>query len=205
MNWNEFAAEVHQNAVDHGWWEPRPSFAQIVVMCHSELSEAVKEYRDGRPMVWHVCTRMAEHKGACSPGPHNAEICEMAAYPDQKEECQFYHPKPEGVAVEMGDCILRILDVLAEAGVDIDAEIGFSPATKDLIETVALCHRFIAKAHIKTTAIDGSLDGFYDNLLMCMETILDWVRQNDVDMEAVLRAKHAYNKTRPCRHGGKKL
>ncbi len=203
MNWNEFAAEVHQLAVDHGWWDPKPSFADIVVMCHSELSEAVEEYRGGRPMVWHVCTRMAEQKGACSPGPHNAEICEMAAYPDQKEECQFYHPKPEGVAVEMGDCILRILDVLAEAGVNIDRQLklGLGDGYDDLIGVVARCHAYISRAYLAGTNDCEQ----YERLLECMAAILNWASFNDADMEAVLRVKHEYNKTRPFRHGGKKL
>ncbi len=204
MKWNEFAVEVHQLAVEKGWWEPRPSFADIVVMCHSELSEAVEEYRKGMPMLYYPCNagRLCEDDKTTGRMDCGSRVYDPKT-PDIP--CKAKSKKPCGVAVEMADCILRILDVLAEAGVDIDAEIGFSPAYKDLIETVALCHRFISKAHIKTTAIDGSLDGFYDNLLMCMETILDWARQNAVDMEDVLRAKHVYNKTRPYRHGGEGL
>jgi len=73
---NELAAEIHQNAVEHGWWEEDRSFGDIVALCHSELSEALEAYRSRSPMVW---------------------------IDDEKN-------KPEGVAVEMIDCIIRILD-----------------------------------------------------------------------------------------------
>lgn len=42
---NEFAAEVHKNAVEHGWWEGERTFPEIVALIHSEVSEALEEYR----------------------------------------------------------------------------------------------------------------------------------------------------------------
>lgn len=38
MTINEFAAEVHKNAVDHGWWEGERTFPEIVALIHSEVS-----------------------------------------------------------------------------------------------------------------------------------------------------------------------
>ena len=42
---NRLAADIHRNAVEHGWWEGERSFGEIVALCHSELSEALEEYR----------------------------------------------------------------------------------------------------------------------------------------------------------------
>lgn len=106
MNINELAQDIHNNAVAHGWWEDERSVAEIVALCHSELSEALEAYRKGESLVW-------DNDG-----------------------------KPDGIAVEMVDCVIRIFDYLA---------------------------------------------------------------REKVDIEQIIRIKHEYNKTRPYKHGGKKI
>lgn len=74
MTLNDWADVIHQNAVEHGWWDEPREFGTIVALCHSELSEALEEYRSERSLFY-----------------HNGD-------------------KPEGIAVEMIDCFVRILD-----------------------------------------------------------------------------------------------
>ena len=92
MNLNDWAKEIHKNAVDHGWWDDEPEFPTIIALCHSELSEALEEYRNRQP---------------------NFSILrgDVPAKDDGK---------PVGVAVEMADCLIRILDWFGGEGVDVE-------------------------------------------------------------------------------------
>lgn len=110
---NEMAKEIHANAVENGWWDEERSFGDIVALCHSELSEALEEYRAGRPMVWKACMTCDGNT------PCYEEGC--GDWDNGKCELTCLSPKPEGIAVEMADCIIRILDWCGKEGVDIDA------------------------------------------------------------------------------------
>lgn len=48
MNINDMAAEAHQTSKDKGWYENQRTFGDLIALQHSELSEALEEYRAGR-------------------------------------------------------------------------------------------------------------------------------------------------------------
>lgn len=111
MNMNEWAKEIHENAVAHGWWETDRGLPEILMLIVSELSEALEEYRAGRPMVWHECMNDGE---PCSPDTK----CDYL----DGAECSVgdRYSKPEGIAVEVIDALIRILDWCGKEGLDVD-------------------------------------------------------------------------------------
>jgi NTP pyrophosphatase (non-canonical NTP hydrolase) len=108
---NELSQQIHETAINHGWWEEERKLPELVALFHSELSEALEEYREGRPNVWYLCNM--DMSSPCHPD------CERFHDP----ECLWRGDKPEGVAVELADCIIRILDYCAHADIDINAAI----------------------------------------------------------------------------------
>ena len=136
MNLTEFSKEVHENAVAHGWWEKEKSFPEIIALIHSELSEALEEYRDNKPMVYYNCRY--DSNDVC---PCISTKCEEFF----KDDCckqNALDQKPKGIAIELADAVIRILDYCGRYGIDI---------------------------------------------------------------EKAIEIKHEYNKTRPYKHGGKKI
>ena len=114
---NKFAKEVHENAVNHGWWDGERELPELIALMHSELSEALEEYRNGKPMVYNVCgmipARMQSIKDMLP--------CRRDACPDwHGGTCEDMCHKPEGVAVELIDCIIRILDCMGKMGLDVE-------------------------------------------------------------------------------------
>lgn len=227
MNWNNFAKDVHRVSVDHGWWDNPPTFAEIIVMCHSELSEAIEEYRYRQPMVYCEKWTNLNPGAACLEEPCGGMEC-LRNFPDRK---------PEGVAVELGDCILRILDYMGRVKGDVDGIIrmlnGISPPgvkeldVRKLPELVAGCHYSLSSAYgsnrgaemLKKKKSRGikevrALHPFRvrdyerrtrEKMVGCIVDILRWADSNGVDMEAIITAKNEYNRSRPYRHGGKVL
>lgn len=105
MSLKELAAAVHENAVAHGWWEEERGLPEVLMLCVSELAEALEEYRAGKPNIYY-------------------EIEEEATlYADGEPFERHERRKPEGIAVELADCVIRILDYCGHAGIDLEEAI----------------------------------------------------------------------------------
>jgi hypothetical protein len=109
---NEMAKVVHTNAVKHGFYVAAPSLPERLMLMVSELSEALEEFRNGTPTQYVV--------------RETSTFPQYESVPRNIEDPNEWKPneKPEGVGVELADCIIRILDTCAYEGIDIGALIA---------------------------------------------------------------------------------
>ena len=43
---NAWAKDIHDNAINHGWWETQRPVPELLCLIHSEVSEALEAYRE---------------------------------------------------------------------------------------------------------------------------------------------------------------
>ena len=99
MTISELCQEAHAIALEKGWWNgekdhPRNVGEQLALM-HSELSEALEEYRDGHELT---------------------EVYYNHFLGDQ----QLYSA-PLGFPIELADLLIRVADTCGRYGIDLDA------------------------------------------------------------------------------------
>lgn len=90
-------AEAHATAREKGWHDSgfdARTFGEEIALFHSELSEAMEAYREGDDLTRITHAPMAA--GECSPA------------------------KPEGVAVELADTLIRIFDTCGARGIPLE-------------------------------------------------------------------------------------
>lgn len=195
---NEFKKEVHENLVKHGFWDGEYSDAVAISLIHAEISEVLEEWRDNSPMEYYICD-------------YDGEIC------DKTTDCAHYdggdcaigqqQPKPYGVAVELIDVVLRILDTAAAWDVDVDisdcSDLGFRNAS--VPQLVACLHQHTSEVYERCCSPDAEEydpDGRFATMV-CI--IFEWLRAHGVYPEPLMRRKHEYNQTRAYKHGGKRI
>lgn len=105
---NDLRDEVQQTAVEKGWEDkekyPDRSFGDLIALMHSELSEALEEYRGGYPPTYIYCMV-------------GFPISEGQAWDESRA---IEGQKPEGIPIEFADCIIRILQACGKYGIDIE-------------------------------------------------------------------------------------
>jgi len=205
MTLGEVAREIHENAKAHGWWDEERETAEIYALIHSEWSEALEEYRAGRPDRWFYC--LDEKK---------VGICPNAACPLTPDvPCLKREPKPEGICVELIDGVIRILDYLGMTGgaeeytdgtadyyleiLDEEGE-GWTRKVQELTlpALVNRLHREVCGAD--SSRLRGDEFEVY-GLLEAVTIAWQWIKGRGLDPMELLIEKHEYNKTRPYKHG----
>lgn len=103
-DFTEMQKDIYQTAYDHGWYYENRTFGDRIALMHSELSEALEEFRNG-----HGFTEIY----------HNA-----SSHPEVGVETGVsYGWKPEGIPIELADVIIRILDFCESEDIDMETAI----------------------------------------------------------------------------------
>lgn len=203
FNLETFAKDVHKNAVEHGWWDGERKKSTIRALIVSECSEALEEARAGRPMVWHKCMDPADEQEICE---RNADCpCKVDMW---ECDCAAYDAKPEGIAVELIDACIRILDYLEHEGCMGD----------ELLEKwekrAVMCALNETGEAVGRLELDDVIDlveycasmsraGELYWLSAAFGIVWLWVKHQGLNPETIIQQKHRYNKTRPYKHGKK--
>lgn len=108
--------------------------------------------------------------------------------------------KPEGIAVELVDGVIRVLDWMGKVGMQYEPlKEGWMPNVEE-----AQVPELVSELHFLTAmALDSSgsaMIRFY--LCAIIQTVNEWIDRNGVDFAEVLEIKMVYNEKRPYRHGG---
>lgn len=124
----EWMKKIHQTAVEHGWWDNdvicfncstnERNFGEQIGLMHSELSEALEEYRNGRPLDYLYFSDYGDE----SEVDINL-VCDKDNFGNLASVCKL-----EGVGAEFADTIIRILDTCEKYGIDIEKAIEMKMA-----------------------------------------------------------------------------
>ena len=104
----DIVERAHENAVKHGFWDVTPEFGTTISLIHSELSEALEEMRAGNRIRPGSPMPMVYYSGGGYVATAPTKCC----------------AKPEGVAIELTDAVIRIADLCGQLGIDLETAIA---------------------------------------------------------------------------------
>ena len=201
---NKLAAEAHENAVEHGFYDGVETMddetlellhARLFALMHCELSEAIQEDRRGLPICYRMCAK-------CGDGPCVVDDEAVAV------RCDFRHTEnpPEGCAVELADFVIRLLDWCGWQGVRLGDTVDWVTRYKHLPRLVNALHDmlcgFAEKIDLASRAIGADDEPMTRVLVVAMITVVEaWFIDRGLSLTNIMREKMAWNAGRPRLHG----
>ena len=192
----------HAISLEKGWvtaeGDPR-TFATTTNLHHSELSEAMEEFR--------------AHRGLDETyyeGPDGTR------YSALKEGADSSGYKPCGIPVELADFVIRVCQWAgtSQAGamlqVEFDVAMDRLPPAADAVlgfdDALAEMHMYVSIAHMTSRAVKTpsiALSARIRPLAAALAVAFAFCKDNGIYLWAAIDEKEAFNRTRSFKHGGK--
>ena len=187
MNLSDLQKEGHAVAIAKGWYDQEQTFGDFIALVHSELSEALEAYRAKGFKTWESYTLPWE------PGDAT---------------------KPEGVAYELADVVIRVAETTEYYGVNLEGKIttvhSLDPHEscprnlQGFGEWIALCHTYASNALWESWLKNGEI--YWASQLAALVNCVRLMAEHyDMDLGSAIEATMEYNRGRPFRHGEKAL
>ena len=202
IDWKALCEESHAHAKAKGFLDGNRTFFGELALMHSELSEALEEYRNHKGLT-EIYFKHKDVDVYTSPsGVDGGTVEEWLAAPVTLQA----KLKPEGIPIELADTIIRIAQFCGTQDIHLAGAIQDMRAQPDA--PVAF-EEFISEAHYRISTVHEywrekrvyNEYGFARGVLL----ITSFCRLNGIDIEQAIKIKAAFNKTRPVKHGDKKI
>jgi hypothetical protein len=116
--------------------------------------------------------------------------------------------KPEGISLEVVDCVIRLLDWAGWKSYDLSMGV---PRVNEMLaedfktlQPVEFCFLMAKKIiDIHGAALDDAKLNPSEQILLLVESCNNYISSRGYDMMDLIMIKHRYNVTRQPRHGGK--
>ena len=180
---NALRDEIGELNKSKGWHdEGKRSIAQHCILLHSEVSEIVEDYRSNYAIDY----VFYEHNDFAEP------------YVSLNKSEHGVLGKPCGIPSELADVVIRALDMAYEYEYDINLNIGNfeSVGNPSFEETLADLHYSISQLFM-----EEDLEWLHNVIYICKHA----AEHYNINLEQQIRDKIEYNRTRPIKHGGKRL
>ena len=207
MNLTELQREAHAIAKDHGWWDEERTFGDLIALVHSELSEALEAYRERELEAYTPPDDVIGQPGKLGTTRQPHPFPGVGGYVNVKVST-----KPEGVAYELADVVIRVADMAEWYGVDLQwsLDLALGAATQDepdgFGDWVTTLHQALSACWSWSNPPRVTLDTSQTVPLGALVYgVQRMAAHYGIDLDAAIEAKMEHNRGRGYRHGGKAL
>lgn len=202
IDWKKLCEESHQIAKEKGWHDTPRSFDGDIALMHEELSEALSDYRNHKGLTeTYYEVSFSEGGVSFSNVLSGEELDKLGA----TAGTTLKSAKPCGIPTELADLIIRIAQYCGTNGVDLAGGIEKRKNTHFYNHRwLESFESFIRRAHQGLSLVDedSDQDAWFAQVVILVQA---FCQQHNIDLERAIVDKAAFNRTRPHRHGNKKI